>query len=339
MPPPFIHLPHPRPVGSTPSTGAAPPPQPAGDLFGPSAFQTAPAKDLGVTPQGQGNSNACGTTALAELLTYWGKPTTHSQIDSSIRTANIGTPADSIVSYAQAHGMRASSKNEASLSDVTHLVDQGVPVMVEVDPPGNPNGDWHYVNVVGYSRDASGQVTSVDVVDSGGTGFKQTLTAQQFQQEWGKLSDHGLNNGISNFMIAMVPQGNQPIAGSDGITRPASHIALPQSSAQAARDAAPELTMEDGGSNVVNGWTQHNPGKVAGGLVEAAGGAAGLLTRQIPGLRGLGNGIADASRRLGNDIQDPTRLLNPVNVVSDVVSTVTDAVSSVFDSIASIFGF
>jgi hypothetical protein len=64
------------------------------------------ANDLGVVPQGQGGTNACGTTSLAMLLTYWGKPTDHVKIDQAIRRMDMPTSPDDVVRYAESQGMR-----------------------------------------------------------------------------------------------------------------------------------------------------------------------------------------------------------------------------------------
>ncbi len=72
------------------------------------------ANDLGVIPQDQGNTNACGTTSLANVMTHWGKPPTHDQIDNDIRAFDMFTAPDKLVEYARANGMRASLKADAN---------------------------------------------------------------------------------------------------------------------------------------------------------------------------------------------------------------------------------
>ena len=108
--------------------------------------------------QDQGNTNACGTTSLANVLTDWGKPTTHEQVDSDIRHFDLFTAPDKIVDYARDHGMRAELKADASVNDLAKMIDQGVPPIVLMDPDSDSNANLHYMTVTGYNKDASGKM-------------------------------------------------------------------------------------------------------------------------------------------------------------------------------------
>ncbi|HYI01946.1 C39 family peptidase [Hyalangium sp.] len=185
--------------------------------------------DLGVLAQNQGNTNACGTTSLANVMTHWGKPTTHEQIDQSIRAFDVFTAPDKIVDYARDHGMRAEIKTDASVEDLAKMVDQGVPPIVLMDPDSSSNANLHYVTVSGYNRDASGKISDVVLADSAG-GRRYTMPAEEFQGKWGNLKMGGVSTGLSNVMISTVPADGRSVVGGDGVSRKASDIQLPTSS-------------------------------------------------------------------------------------------------------------
>ena len=182
--------------------------------------------DLGVIPQDQGDTNACGTTSLANVMTHFGTPMTHQQIDRNIRAFDIFTAPDRIAGFARANRMSASVKPEASLNDLTNMIDRGVPPIVLYDPDGGDNSVLHYATVTGYNRGADGQVSNVILANSSGA-QRQTMPAAEFMQRWTDVKMQGRNIGMSRMMISVVPNDNRNITGGDGLIRRASSIALP----------------------------------------------------------------------------------------------------------------
>lgn len=201
------------------------------DGFGtaPSGAQRLTPNDLGVLAQNQGHTNACGTTSLANVMTHWGMPRTHEQIDKSIRPFDLFTAPDKLVSYARDHGMRAEIKTDAKLEDLAHMVDQGVPPIVLMDPDQDNNANLHYITVTGYDRDESGKISDVALADSAG-GYRYTMPAAEFQQRWDNLKMQNIGTGLNNVMITTVPADGRKITGGDGLVRRAADIELPQSS-------------------------------------------------------------------------------------------------------------
>lgn len=195
------------------------------------AHRAAPLADhqLDVVQQDQGGSNACGTSSLAAVLSYWGPPTNHEEIDASIRHFDLFTAPDAIVAYARDNGMRSELKAGANLEDLASMVDQGVPPIVIIDPDDSDNLNLHYVTVSGYQRDDQGHVSSLVIADSG-TNTTYVTDAKEFQKKWGQLKLGGVGTGLNNVMISVVPADGREIHGADGNTRRASDIALPQSS-------------------------------------------------------------------------------------------------------------
>lgn len=207
-------------------------------------FTKLTSNDLGVLAQDQGHTNACGTTSLANVMTYWGMPRTHEQIDQAVRPFDLFSAPDKLVSYAQDNGLRAELKNGASLEDLAHAVDQGTPPIVLIDPDNDKNANLHYVSVTGYNRDPSGKVSELAIADSAG-GYRYTVPAADFQKQWDKLKMEGVSTGLDNVMITTVPKDNRPVVGGDGVTRNADQIQLPKSSLGATLESAPARAAAD----------------------------------------------------------------------------------------------
>ena len=261
-----------EPPASQPAPTAAPAAAPASRArgFSPvSTFESGAARgggtpklspnDLGVQAQDQGNTNACGTTSLANVMTHFGKPRTHEQIDQSVRAFDIFSAPDRLVDYARSNGMRADIKNDASLDDITRMVDQGAPPIVLMDPDATNNPNLHYITVTGYNRGANGQVSDVVLADSAG-GRRYTMPAGEFQQRWGSLKLQDIPTGLNNVMITAVPNDGRRITGGDGATRNAGDIQLPKSDlwanvrSQAARQVASGLADKaKAAQTVING--------------------------------------------------------------------------------------
>lgn len=301
--------------------------------FSPSVAKLSP-NDLPVIPQNQGATNACGTTSLAMLLTYWSKPTDHFAIDKEIRQYDLPTAPDDIVSYANSRGMRASLKSDAGLEDIAKMIDQGVPVETLIDPlnPYDPNnsvidhGDTvlHYVTVTGYDRDAKGKITDVDISDPAGVHYK--VSADKFNEAWSDLKIDNVSTGLNRVMISMVPNDGRVIKGTDGISRKASDIDLPSNGliGDFFAPSKPARTVIEGIEDVARGIKHGNLGDFLGGAVQAIGGGVATLIGRIPipGFNYLGGAIGSVADGVGKVIQVVG------NAVSDAAKAVGKAVSS-----------
>jgi predicted double-glycine peptidase len=253
----------------------------------PSGARKLSPNDLGVIPQDQGNTNACGTTSLANVLSHWGKPTTHEQIDSSIRAFDMFTAPDKIVEYARSHGMRAEMKVDASVDDLAKMVDQGVPPIVLMDPDGGNNFNQHYMTVTGYNRDASGKITDLVIADSAG-GERYTMPVEEFKEKWGNLKMKGVSTGLSNVMISVVPNDGRNVTGGDGVTRKASDIQLPKSSFWSNLKSSVARGVANFLANVTNGAS-----KIWNGI-KAVGSAIGKAASAV------GNAVSAVGNAIGN---------------------------------------
>jgi predicted double-glycine peptidase len=232
--------------------------------------------DLGVLAQNQGNTNACGTTSLANVMTHWGMPRTHEQIDQSIRPFDLFTAPDKLVEYARASGMRADIKADATLDDLTRMIDQGVPPIVLMDPDSDKNANLHYVTVTGYNRDAHGNISELVIADSAG-GHRYTMSAEEFQQKWDNLKLGGIGTGLNNVMITAIPNDGRMITGGDGVQRRASDIQLPRTSFW---------------SNLKSGFAR--------GVANLIANAASFGQSAWNGVKAVGSAIGNAAEAIGN---------------------------------------
>jgi predicted double-glycine peptidase len=258
--------------------------------------------------QDQGNTNACGTTSLANVLTHWGKPTTHQQVDSDIRHFDMFTAPDKIVEYARDHGMRAELKADASVNDLAKMIDQGVPPIVLMDPDSDKNANLHYVTVTGYNKDASGKITDLVIADSAG-GDRYTMPVEEFQKKWDNLKMGGIGTGLNNVMISVVPNDGRKITGGDGVTRSASDIKLPKSSLWSNIKTSLARGVANLLANVTTGAAKIWEGakKVWGGIKSAASTVWGGVTKAADtvwgGVKAAGNAIGNAAKSAVNTVK------------------------------------
>src|SRR5215471_2854931 len=109
---------------AAPSTGTAAP------AVTPSGETTLPNVDT--MPFFKQQGNACGTTTLAEIMSYLGVPETQADIDNTIRQMNIYTAPDDMIRYARDHGLEAEGYNNSSWDEVKAMLDAGHPVLAMV---------------------------------------------------------------------------------------------------------------------------------------------------------------------------------------------------------------
>ncbi|MNW99281.1 Peptidase C39 family protein [compost metagenome] len=307
-------------------------------------------KGLNVVLQGQGLSNACGTTSLAMLLSYWGIQTNHDAIDAVIRRTNMPTAPDDLVRYAENLGLRASLKTDAGLEDLAAMLDQGVPVQVLIDPmdpsghpPGNPNDAiLHYVNVTGYQRGPDGRISRLTICDPGNVGRRYSMTAAEFEKVWSNLKLMGLDTGINRLMIAVAPADDRVIVGLDGKSRKACDLYLPKAEGRAAfSPAMPARVTMQGLANVMNGWAGFDLGSMLGGSIQfLVGGMASLpgagIRALVKGLWGS-DAVADMAGKAVSTVMAPFAAMG--EAVGGAVQAVGNAVSDGLKAVGNFLKF
>jgi predicted double-glycine peptidase len=292
---------------------------------------------------------SCGTTSLAMLFNYF-RPGTigQAEIDAEIRRSNhmsFTNPAD-IVAFAQDHGYQATMRNHATLDNLTASIDQGLPVEVIMNPLTNSNEPklldpddigTHYVVVNGYNRDpATGKVSQVIVSDPWGLHY--TLDVDEFKRRWAKPHLVGLQTGLDNFMIQVVPrQGAVRLP--DGSLKNAEAIALPP---------APETLEALTWAMMVAGLAMdiRNATAQGMGIASAGAGAAGLvkaisLMAAAPFALAGRTGVAGAILQAGQKVSDACRsglewVANAGGGVAQAIASATSAVSSAVSAAAQV---
>lgn len=195
----------------------------------------------------QGETNGCGTTSLAMLLSFWKDKTgryTRTGIDMAIRHFDMFTSPQNIVDYARSQGFRAVARNGSSVDEIRAMVDQGVPVQVLYDP--NADGSdklLHYVVVTDYKTDEKGNLTDLVIADPAG-GKVDTVPVDEFKKRWDDIKFMNYGTGVDNLMIPMLPKRNVPIRGRDGKVRMSDDIALPKATGLGWRVAVADVLAD-----------------------------------------------------------------------------------------------
>ena len=225
----------------------------------------------------QGNTNGCGTTSLAMVLSYYGIPTTEQDVDQQIRRTNspIGGTPDDELQYARDQGLDAEGYNNGTWDQVKGFLNQNYPVMASVTGENTPEQKWdaatnqwvadgnlpsgrHQIVITGYEEGSDGkEYVLFHDPNQGATAsdpnMEQRISVDDFQKIWGKE-----DFGVKNYFMVFAPGGsNLPPGNDDG--------------AQGALGAL------NGASNVVNGlnriYSPDNFGSFVHGIPQVLGGA------------------------------------------------------------------
>lgn len=164
-------------------------------------------------------NNACGTTSLANALSFFGLPFNDTDdfkfIDKAIRPWNLGAgtptgPGD-IVKFARNLGMQSQEYSKCSLEDVAKQLRDGRTVTVVCNyhsPKQNDiiTGDGvHYVNIIGVKRDKNGEISQVHIRNPWGDTYKdEILNANDFMKMWTNVRASGVaTGGIEDILLAV----------------------------------------------------------------------------------------------------------------------------------------
>jgi hypothetical protein len=162
----------------------------------------------------QGTSaGGTGTSTLAEILTYFGKPRTQADIDSAIRRTDIAlafSPRD-LIDYARDQGLKAEGYNNGTVSEIKSMIDAGHPVQAMLN-----TGD--FISITGHGTDpASGE--EFVLYHDPHTGTEQQMSVADFEKKWGPADDGLIHvDGYNNYFIAYGSHGaDLPSGRDDGI--------------------------------------------------------------------------------------------------------------------------
>jgi hypothetical protein len=170
------------------------------------------------------HGNACGTTTLAEIMSYLGVPMTQDDIDNVIRKLDTFTAPGDMVQFARDHGLEAEGYNNGSWDQVKAMIDAGHPVQalvegddsVSVSDGGTPGkfsvSGLHYIAITGYGTDPATGEQYVTYHDPN-RGSEQRMSVSDFEKMWGNVP-----GGFNNYFMAYGAKGsNLPPGNNDGI--------------------------------------------------------------------------------------------------------------------------
>jgi len=258
--------------------------------------------------------NACGTTTLAEIMSYLGVPMTQADVDKAIRRTNIFTAPDDMIEFAREHGLEAEGYNNGSWEEVKSMIDAGYPVQAMVggdDSVAVNRGTGtfsvdglHYIAITGYRTD---EVTGEEFViyhDPNRT-TEQEISVADFEKMWGDVP-----GGFDNYFLAYAPKGaNLPPGRNDGIEG--------------------TLGVLNGVTNVTNGFDRiFSPDSVGGflhGIAQLYGGVYQTVGCFVGGLFQLGAGW------LNNAVEGIPVLENFVQPIGDIVNGFGAVIADVFN--------
>ncbi|MBC7542402.1 MAG: C39 family peptidase [Candidatus Sericytochromatia bacterium] len=155
--------------------------------------------------------NACGTTSLSMVLTYFGVPPAAAgvaAIDKRIRPVTKDGLIDSftaprdLVSYARRQDLQATLHNQSSPADLARMIDQGVPPIILYDGETPTGEGLHYVVVSGYRSGKDGR--DWEITDP--NGFKTHMSEAGLLKVWSDL--HAMGHGVAynRVMISIAPE-------------------------------------------------------------------------------------------------------------------------------------
>ncbi|NCB38780.1 MAG: hypothetical protein EOM80_08420 [Erysipelotrichia bacterium] len=208
-------------------------------------------------------NNYCGQFAMTSVMNGMGLSMDGNKAYKDSNPAGIFTAPPTIVEYLNMNGVAASQKHNATISDITRKIDSGLPVVLLMD---SGDGTPHWVNIYGYSSDASGKVTSVKMRDSyWGTSKGHEMDIEKFTKLWKSPLGTKLPGSIvtySNLMIDIT--GTREAAFSPGLLN-------------FNFNTATEDNIAGGINDVVNGFKRLAPMQLAGGLTKCVLGIPGTV--------------------------------------------------------------
>jgi hypothetical protein len=269
--------------------------------------------NAGNMPYYQQQGNACGTTTLAEIMSYLGVPMTQADVDNAIRRTNIFTAPSDMIDFARSQGLSAEGYNNGTFDEIKSMIDAGYPVQAMVDGDSSVSvsddgsaGNFsvsglHYIAITGYGTDPATGEQYITYHDPNRPDGEQRMSVSDFEKMWS-----GVPGGFNNYFIAYGPKGaNLPAGNEDGI--------------QGTMGALNGLT------NVTNGFDRivspDNVGDFVHGLFELPSGI----------VQGIGSAIG-AGLQLGG-----SWLKNAVNGIP-VVQNIVQPFGDVLNGVGAVFG-
>jgi predicted double-glycine peptidase len=268
--------------------------------------------------------NSCGTTTLAEIMTYLtGVKREQGDIDPSIRRMNgMFTAPDDMIQFARKHGLSAEGYNNGTWDQVKNMIDMGCPVQafvegdksVKVDNGGTAGNfsvdGMHYIAITGYGTDPATGEQYVIYHDPNRTS-EQRMSLSDFQKMWNSTPF-----GYHDYFIAYGANGTHlPAGNNDGI--------------EAVQDAA------DGIANLTNGLNRIYSPDGIGSFLHGFPELGGAIGQTIGG--GIGGGMQIAGNWINNEVHGMPVLKNFVQPFGDALSGAGAAIGDIGEGVGESF--
>jgi hypothetical protein len=137
----------------------------------------------------QSTSYSCGAASLQAVFSYWGIDQREGVLIQELNTTETsGTPPESIVRVARAHGLEADLRTNLTLGDLEQSLAGKVPVIIACQAwrdPAGANRSWddtwedgHYMVVIGMDK------SNVYFEDPAMLGTRGVIPRQEFLSRW-----------------------------------------------------------------------------------------------------------------------------------------------------------
>jgi hypothetical protein len=189
-------------------------------LFGNTAL---PAQVLIPVPlQYQGNTNGCGTTALAMAMSALSnkqgnsRTFTREMLDPGNREWDSFSAPTMLQRVARQQGFAAALANHLSWERIQRHLADGNLLLVVHNPAGPPRGDdslLHYAVLDGYDTGGEGQTRRIHLSDPGLSGPRASrwLDFDTFcQTHWNQLTWRGVATGMDRYAVVVAASGPLP---------------------------------------------------------------------------------------------------------------------------------
>jgi hypothetical protein len=281
----------------------------------PVAGGTTTLPDLGKMPFYVQQGNACGTTTLAEIMSYLGVQMDQAGADNAIRRLNTFTAPEDMIDFARSKGLKAEGYNNGSWEEVKAMIDARHPVQAMVDGSksvvvnGTDNfsvNGLHYIAITGYGTDPATGEQFVTYHDPN-RASEQRMSVSDFEKMWGNVP-----GGFKNYFIAYGSKDSSlPPGRNDGI--------------QAAQGTL------NGVTNITNGIDRITDPDSFGGFVHGIAQLYGGIDQTL--FSGIGAGVQIGARWLNDEVKDVPVLRNVVQPFGDIVGGVGAATGDLFNGV------
>ena len=165
----------------------------------------------------QSQSYSCGAASLQAVFNYWGIDEREGMLIQELNsTEETGTPPESLVRVARAHGLHAYMLSNLTLADLEQFNANGTPVIIACQAwrtPEEENQSWdnlwddgHYMVVIGLDKD------NVYFEDPSLLGSRGFIPRQEFLSRWHDYEGTSLSGPNSTVFshLGIIIRGNEP---------------------------------------------------------------------------------------------------------------------------------